>query len=266
MVDFTKKFVKAHFDYGIPHASASLAYYLMFSFFPMLIFANSVLGLINLNISNVEESLHFLPQSVTTLIVEYYMYLSTSENLIPLFVGLVLVLYSFTRFINSLFRTINRIYGIEKPKRSLVSSMFFTVALMISVYLVVFLVILGGFIFGYITKIFVFSSDFIILLTLARYLVSVGYFFLVILLMYRFITRIDITIKQCLPGAIYAIIGIFILSAVFSIYVNYFSNYSIIYGSLSAIMLLMLWLYLLGVVIIQGSVINKILNDKKTEG
>ena len=263
MVNFVKTLVKSHFKYGVSRSSANLAYFLLFSFFPLLIFLNSVLGLMNIELEVVYNFLAFLPDDVIKIIGDYLVYLSSSDNLVPLFLGLGLTLYSFSRFVNSLFYIINDIYEVEKPRKSMIISFFFTFALMASVYAMLILVVAGGFILTLINSFIKIPVDVAKIINVLRYLLSVSYFFFVILLLYKFIPKVKLTYKQVIPGTIYAILGIFIISIGFSFYVNYFSNYSLIYGSLSTIMILMFWLYMSGMVIIQGSIINKIISKPR---
>lgn len=263
MINFCKDFIKAQTKYQVPRGSSSLAYYLMFSFFPLLIFLHSILGLLNLSIVDIENYLYFLPENVLSIIVDYNSYLVQSDNIVSLIVGLGLMLYSFTRCINSLYITINQIYDSPKPKRSFIKSGFFTISFMISVYLMFFLTVVGDFLLNYLSRYFEFLIEFFAILQFTRYLIGSIYIFVVILLIYKLVPNIKLTVFQCLPGTVFAIVGIFISSLLFSIYVVYFSNYSLIYGSLSTVMLLILWLYLCSVVIIEGCIINKLIFDRR---
>ena len=263
MIKFGSLFVKNYFKYGVSRSSASLAYYLMFSFFPLLIFLNSILGIINISPSQIQVFISIFPQDVQKVIFDYLEYLSHTDNVIPLILGLGLTLYSFTRCVNSLYHTINEIFGVLNPKKSMLKSFFFTFGLMISVYLMLFLVVSGGLILSFVLKFVTFSHDFIKIINTTRYLVAVSYFFFILMLMYKLIPTRKLKYIQVLPGALYAILGLFIISIGFSFYVANFSNYSLIYGSLSTIMILMLWLYISAMIIIQGAILNKILIDKE---
>lgn len=74
-------------------------------------------------------------------------------------------------------------------------------------------------------------------------------------------------------GALFATIGIILITLGYSIYVNNFSNYSLFYGSISGIIMMMIWIYLLSFVLVLGIAINstvyenykKIMNKKKNE-
>lgn len=82
------------------------------------------------------------------------------------------------------------------------------------------------------------------------------------LLIYKFLpNRKDRFVKQ-LPGAVFAAIGWMVISCVFSVYVDIFQGFSSMYGSLTTIVLIMLWLYFCMYSILLGGEFNKLLGDK----
>ena len=82
------------------------------------------------------------------------------------------------------------------------------------------------------------------------------------LLIYKFLpNRKDRFVKQ-LPGAVFAAIGWMVISWVFSVYVDVFQGFSSMYGSLTTIVLIMLWLYFCMYSILLGGEFNKLLGDK----
>lgn len=82
------------------------------------------------------------------------------------------------------------------------------------------------------------------------------------LLIYKFLpNRKDRYLKQ-LPGAVFAAIGWMVVSWVFSVYVDVFEGFSTMYGSLTTIVLIMLWLYFCMYSILLGGEINVMMYDK----
>ena len=73
--------------------------------------------------------------------------------------------------------------------------------------------------------------------------------------------------RNVVPGAIIALIGWMVVSAAFSFYVENFANYSVIYGTLGTVIVLMMWLNLSAVMLIMGAEVNGALlamrNEKK---
>lgn len=261
MIKFATKFVKNYFHYGVSRSSANLAYYLMFSFFPLIIFLNSVLGLINVTTLDLYDYVEIFPHELQIVVADYLSYISGSDNIVPLFLGLFLMIWSFTRYVNSLYHIVNNIYGFQRPKLSMIKSFFFTVTMMLSVYLTLILSVIGGAILQFIYRFISVPPLVENLFSIFRYLIPILYFFLILMLLYRYIPSKKLTFKSVFPGAFCAVLAMFVLSWGFSIYVANFSNYGVIYGSLSVVMFLMMWLYFSSMIIVQGSILNKLIED-----
>ena len=90
----------------------------------------------------------------------------------------------------------------------------------------------------------------------------IGFFMLssIFTLLYYFFADRKIALKKHLPGAGLASFSWIIFIRVYSFYIENFSNYSYIYGSLTAILLLALWIYFSIIIFFLGAEFNKILN------
>ena len=103
------------------------------------------------------------------------------------------------------------------------------------------------------------DSYMIILLNIIRSTISfISYFSFFVLLFYPSPT-IKIKIHEIIPGALVTAVGWSVASIGFSFYVNYIANYNKFYGSLSVIIILLFWLYILGYTIMIGLQVNYIL-------
>ena len=103
------------------------------------------------------------------------------------------------------------------------------------------------------------DSYMIILLNTLRSTISfISYFSFFVLLFYLAPT-IKIKIHEIIPGALVTAVGWSVASIGFSFYVNYIANYNKFYGSLSVIIILLFWLYILGYTIMIGLQVNYIL-------
>ena len=99
----------------------------------------------------------------------------------------------------------------------------------------------------------------IILFNIFRSLISFLAYFSFFLLLFYLAPTIKIKVHEIIPGALITSVGWSITSITFSFYVNYIANYSKFYGSLSVIIILLFWLYLLGYTITLGLQVNYIL-------
>ena len=67
-------------------------------------------------------------------------------------------------------------------------------------------------------------------------------------------------VKAILPGIFAALFSWMVVSIGFSFYVENFANYSVIYGTLGAVIVLLMWLYMTAIILIMGAELNAVLN------
>lgn len=90
----------------------------------------------------------------------------------------------------------------------------------------------------------------------ARTLLSLTLLSLVFAFMYKILPNTKSGFRQQLPGAVFSSLGWMIYSLAYSLYIEYYSSISYLYGSLTAIVLWMLWLYFCMNIFLLGAEIN----------
>jgi membrane protein len=88
------------------------------------------------------------------------------------------------------------------------------------------------------------------------YLMGLALLFLALEVIYYLGPNVEQDWKWVTPGAAFAVVSLIIASLLFSLYLRVAPNYSATYGSIGAVVILMLWLYLVGSVILIGGEIN----------
>lgn len=258
--------VKRYFSDGVSESSAELAYYLIFSIFPLLMFLNSIIALVNISPDSINTFLGFLPLELQNLIREYLIYLSNSNNISPMIFGVVFTIYFFSKAINALIHTIYKIYDLpEEPSwiRKRITSIVFTLWFMFNIILNFVLLILGKQLLYFISIYINISNIAIILWDISRYFISGGFVFLFLLSLYSIVPKRKNFIKTSVIGTIFSLTIWALISLIFSYYVDNMANYSILYGSLGAMMVMILWFYLTGVILTMGAQLNFIFEDSK---
>ncbi len=81
---------------------------------------------------------------------------------------------------------------------------------------------------------------------------------------YSIVPTQRLRLRDALPGTVAATMGWLAASIGFSVYVENFSKYTLLYGSIGAMIVLMLWLYLTGAVLIMGSELNAVIYAYRT--
>jgi membrane protein len=89
-----------------------------------------------------------------------------------------------------------------------------------------------------------------------HYLVGLALLFLGLELIYYFGPNVEQDWNWVTPGAVFAVVSMVFASLLFSLYLRFAPDYSATYGSLGAVIVLMLWLYLMGAVILIGGEVN----------
>lgn len=101
------------------------------------------------------------------------------------------------------------------------------------------------------------------LLSGARALLALGMLILFFVGLYTFLPYEKMSVKHQIPGAIFSTVSWILFSFGFSIYFSHFSNFSYMYGSLAAVMILMLWLYFGICILFLGAEINQYYIEKR---
>ena len=89
-----------------------------------------------------------------------------------------------------------------------------------------------------------------------RTLLSLALLSLVFALMYKILPNAKSGFRQQLPGAVFSSLGWMIYSLAYSLYIERYASVSYLYGSLTAIVLWMLWLYFCMNIFLMGAEIN----------
>ena len=96
----------------------------------------------------------------------------------------------------------------------------------------------------------------------ARTIITPAVLMVFCLLIYKFLPNRKGRLLKQLPGAVFAAIGWMVVSWIFSVYVDIFQGFTSMYGSLTTIVLIMLWMYFCMYSILLGGEVNLIMYDK----
>ena len=253
----------------IPLASAALCYYMMMTVFPLIICLYTLLG------QNYDQAIRILEfmeglLSADTLdtVRSFLAYVANNHSMAMAIAGLTVMLTSASAAVRSMQVTIGRMQG--GLRYSGITGFLFSV-----LYSVVFLAA------TWFAILVMFSSRKILKLIrewlpLAmidvnwvdvnwheiKYLLLALIMFLLLWGIYRFARKKGIRYYTW-PGAIFATFGIVAMSLIFSGFIAVSARYSLVYGSLASVILLMYWIYLICQVIYIGAALNVSLRDLK---
>ena len=272
-----KKFLKAMIEKvqqnDLFNIGAMLAYYLLFSIFPFLIFLLNIVGLIAAEYQqDILELLQVLPKNVVAIINPILTSMINSSSGTLLSVSLLLALWAGSKGIIKLMGEVSRAFGSTKPHSFLVTralGLLFTLALSAMMVVLVSANVFGDIIYHYVVSL---VGEQELLMEVFHFLRGTVPFLVMVIifaLLYRFSPSADvkrkITIVEMLPGALFTSVSWIIITYAFSFYVNNFGRYDATYGSLGGIIVLLLWLYLSSIVMVLGAYVSSVYVDLKEQ-
>lgn len=258
-----KKVIKRAWEDDIFSLASQLAYNLLLAFFPFTIFLLTLVGYSSIKSSDIMGVLkEVIPKDAFTLVNKTVLEIVNTQSGSLLSISIILTIWSASAGVNAVIKGLNKAYN-EKDCRNIVIvqlvSILFTLILAIVIILSVFILVLGE-VNGYlIVKWFGYSAYFHVLWNIMRFVLIAIIMIFIFAGLYIYAPCKRHSFKEVLPGAVFASAGWVLASLCFSFYVNNFGNYSNIYGSLGAVIILMTWLLISSIIVILGGEINSVL-------
>ena len=271
VVRFVWDIVDLYFSKRVSRSAAELAYFLILSFFPALICINAVIGTLNLDVvSLLEEAAVIIPEAALAVLTEYVRYIITNQSHALLVGGIIMMLFSASAAMRSLMNVMDDIY--ERRAYSglwqIVASVVFSVLFLLTIYLSLVVVLTGNWFFHLLEE-FIHRFPRLAHVKLPwewqwmRFLILFCLVMAVVMLVYRATAPRGRPRPPILTGAFLASGALVLASILFSYFIGLSSRYSLIYGSLGSVVILLVWLYLCGNIIILGSCFNRVWYGRK---
>ena len=246
----------------IPRAAAALSYYLTMTAFPLIICLYSLLGNNYAKAMQVIEFLNeFLSAETTRTLKSFMNYVAMSHSSAMFFAGLTVLLTSASAAVRTLQATIGEMQGGQRFQglRDFLFSLVFSLAFLASMYFGIIVMFTGRnfieLLNGWLPFIDISSSW-----QWIRFLL-LGGIMLVIFFGVYLVSRRPCDRYHILPGALFATLGMVVMSWLFSVFIAASTRYPLVYGSLASLILLMFWLFLCCQIIYLGAALNVALRD-----
>jgi membrane protein len=242
--------------------AAVLAFFFVLAVFPAAIFVLSLLP--SLSIPHLQEAIldllkEVLPEQSASLFQGAVLRAASEGRGRLLTFGFIFTLWSSSSGVSAIMDQLNGIYRATerrpywKAKGIAILFVIFSALLGIGS---LSLVIFSGGVQSWLASIIGWSQPLRIFFASLRWIILVAALLLALALTYRFGPDVDAKFRFISPGNTVAAILVALASIGFRIYVSTFGNYSATYGSLAAIIILMLWMYLAGIALLVGCEIN----------
>ena len=251
----------------IPLHAAYAAYFIVLAVFPALVLILSVLRYTGMEVRGLVELLDDILPSTMAEGAEELIY-STYRNSSGAMVGVsaVTALWSASRGIYGLLTGLNAVYGVSENRGYIYTrsiSVVYTFVFILILLLTLVLHVFGNSIINLMRQVnnpvVIFFTDLIDLrFFLLLFLQSLVFTLVFMVLPNKRRSRF----MESLPGGVLSSLGWLVFSDIYSIYVENFSKYSTIYGSVYGIAITMLWLYCCMSILFYGGALNRYLMDK----
>ena len=235
--------------------AAQIAYFFFMASVPMLIVLTQVLGIFDVSMDFIRDWLEMhLSTEMGSVLQRLF---SASSTALSSFFMIILALWASSSLAFSLSRLTTYTISYGRYRFS-----FFTERLkaipIAALSIMAVAVTLVGYVYGELIAKRILQNTYIEGLISGLKTPVLGIlFFIVILANYYLLPRIRVPLAAVLPGAVFATLGILIVTWIYSVYISRAAKYNVLYGAFSNIVAMMLWFYLISWVLCIGMMFNK---------
>ena len=270
---FVRDMVQTYGRLGVSRAAASLAYFLILTLFPLLVCVNFFIGLLELDPEAVFSALDpLLPRESLSIILEYLTYVSgipQSQSTPLLLASLFTILLSASAGLRTLLKTMDELYQVRHVSslRRVAVSVILSLLFLLTIYLSIVVIFTGDWFFQMLEERLPPPLAELIPLRLLsqlwgwlRYLLLFFCVLLLVLAVYRMGTPPPLRREKKVLRltALLSAGALVACSVLFSWFIGMSSRYSLVYGSLASLIILLVWLYFCGNILLVGAVAGRV--------
>ncbi|MGI5963556.1 MAG: YihY/virulence factor BrkB family protein [Lawsonibacter sp.] len=276
IVSFALDAAETYHRVGVARSAAALSYFLVLTLFPLLVCVNYFIGLFHMDLEQALLTLHqVLPTEALSVLEDYLMYIAGIQSPALLWASLFTILVSASAGLRTLFFTMDVLFQVKQTRRfrRTVSSVILSALFLVTVYLSVVVIFTGDWFFSVLEQnlpqairaLFPLGSLARLWLWL-RYLLLFCFVLLLVLAVYRVgmprngLPRGTLRLSALLTAA--AMVG---CSVMFSWFIDMSSRYALVYGSLASLIVLLVWLYFCGNILLLGAVISHVYHRRQQQ-
>lgn len=251
--------------------ASALAYRAIFSLFPFLLFLIALLGLLDLQefFTWLREQVSLvLPPDALDLVNPVIDEMQNQKSGFLSF-GILVALWSASIGVRSLMNAMNKAYDVEEGRpawKLMLLSVVYTIGLALILLSTAALMIIGPQVIEWLADQVGLKEIVVVLWTWLRWPIVVVLMMLVVAALYYVTPDVEQKFRFITPGSVLAVIVWIAASIGFGIYVQNFGNYDATYGSIGAVIVLLLYFYISAAVLLFGAEMNAVLEHASAEG
>ncbi len=262
-----KLFINMEKDH-IGESCAQCAYYTILSFIPFIILLITLIQYTGLEPQTLFDVISkIIPSSMSEMVLNIVQEIY-SKSIGTISISIIVTIWSAGKGLFALTKGLQTVYHTSEEKTA--SYIYLRIKALIETIIFIFLIVFG-------LTILVFGDSLRNIIherfggfenynTLSVIITNCGIIFatfIVFLLLYKFMPKHKVTFKSQILGAIFGAIALNVVSFVFSKYLYIFKGFSLTYGSLTTLMLIMMWTYSCFYTVFLGAEFNKMINNKR---
>jgi len=262
VIGLIKKIWQRSNDHNVFGAAAELAYYFMLALFPMLIFLTSLVSSLEGARESILSALSRVMPGDAMSIVRAALDDAVSKRSGGLIsVSILGTIWAASAGVSALIGTLNTVFDVKETRsywRVKAIAIALTLTLSLLVVLGILLVMFGDRFGTWVAGRLHLGSSMKVGLAILNYVVGLVLLLAGLQITYNFGPNTKQEWRLITPGAVVAVVAVIAVSLMFSVYLRFAPSYSATYGSLGAVVVLMVWLYLIGLVIMLGAEIDSL--------
>lgn len=267
VLSLVKETVELYLRYHISRSAASLSYFLTLSFFPFLLCISWFVGILNLDIQSFLEPLEkIIPGNLLDILSAYLEYVA-NPSVALLIGGLVLMITASSGAFRAIISTMDEVYERQR-RRGILSYLFsrvLSLIFLLTVYISIIVMVTGKWFLDLLER--GFGVDTLLIhWQWLRFIVLFFFIFAMLYVLYRFVSPNDRQTRPPVFRTTLLITAVLVAGSIlFSLFISLSSRYSLVYGPLASIIIMMLWLYLCSNIILVGAIFNAALYNRKKD-
>lgn len=266
-----KRTLKAFIEDELPTYSSALAFQLFFSLFPFLLFLIALISVLDLQLFFDwlhQQAALVLPQASLELIDPVIAQLQTQK--VGLFsLGILVALWTASAAVRSVMDAANKAYGVKEGRpawKRFPLSLLYTVAIAITLLLAAALMVVGPQWINWLAQQVGIEQVVVVLWAWLRWPIAVLLLMMVVAAVYYVAPDVQQEFRFITPGSVLAVVVWILASLGFSFYAQNFANYNATYGSIGAIIIFLLYLFISSAVLLFGAELNAVIEHTAREG
>jgi membrane protein len=253
--------------------AAQLSYYALLALFPALIFLTALMGLFSVE-NFMPELMNYLrnvlPADALSMVERFLTQVAEGSGANILSLGALGALWASSSGVTAIMDALNVVFGVKEDRRPFwrirITAMLLTIGLAGFVILSLALVLYGATIGSWIASLFGLGAAFTSVWNVLQWPLIIGLMLVVVAAIYYICP--DTRQKRwrwITPGSLFAVFMWVVVSLGFKAYVDNFGDYNKVYGSIAGVIVLMLWFYWTGMVLLVGGEINAEIEEASAE-